>query len=417
MVTTPSKHFAASGTAKLFILVTISLDAVGLGIIVPVLPELLMELTSEGVGQAARYGGWLLMLYAGVQFLVAPVLGNLSDRFGRRPVLLASLFAFGLDYLAMALAPSIAWLFAARAIAGACGATFSTCNAYIADATTEDERAKYLGYLSAAWGVGFILGPALGGILGELGPRVPFYVASGVCFANFLYGYLVVPESLPVQNRRAFSLARANTLGALFQLRQVSTVLGLLGAYFFYQIAHDSNPSVWTFFTIERFGWSELQVGLSVAFTGLMIAVANGALVSPVMKLLGEKRAIPVGFGFQALGFLGFATASEGWQLILAIVPFSLGAIGSVALRSYMTKQVAANQQGELQGAIASVMGLGAIIAPPVMTQLFSFYTAPEAPMYFPGVSFALAAGCTIICVIICLANVFRSANTNRPVK
>lgn len=405
MVKTPLNRLAATGAAKLFLLVTICLDAVGLGIIVPVLPELLMELTGEGVGQAARYGGWLLMLYAGVQFLVAPVLGNLGDRFGRRPVLLISLFAFGLDYLAMALAPSIAWLFAARAVAGACGATYSTCNAYIADVTGEDERAKYLGYLAAAWGVGFILGPALGGLLGELGPRTPFYVASAVCLANCLYGYLVLPESLAAENRRPFSLARANTLGALFHLRRVSTVLGLLGAYFFYQIAHDANPSVWTFFTIERFAWSELQVGLSVAFTGLMIAVANGALVSPAIKLLGEKRAIPVGFGFQALGFLGFALASEGWQLILAIVPFSLGAIGSVALRSYMTKQVSANQQGELQGAIASVMGLGAIIAPPVMTQLFSFYTSPEAPIYFPGVSFALAATCTLVCMFICLAN------------
>ena len=394
------------GQARLFLLVTIGLDSMGLGIIVPVLPELLMELTGEGIGQAARYGGWLLMLYAGIQFLIAPVLGNLSDRFGRRPVLLASLFAFGLDYLAMALAPSMAWLFAARAVAGACGATYSTCNAYIADVTNQDERARYLGYLSAAWGVGFILGPAIGGILGELGPRVPFFVASAVCFLNFAYGYLVVPESLRDENRRAFSLARANTFGALFHLRRVSTVIGLLGAYFFYQIAHDSNPSVWTFFTIERFGWSELQVGLSVAFTGVMIAVANGALIAPAIKLLGEKRAIPVGFGFQAVGFIGFALATQGWQLILSIIPFCLGAIGSVALRSYMTKQVAANQQGELQGAIASVMGLGAIIAPPVMTQLFGFYTSPEAPVYFPGVSFALAATCTLICMFICLANV-----------
>lgn len=411
----PARRLQATGNAKIFLLVTIALDSVGLGIIVPVLPELLMELTGEGVGQAARYGGWLLMLYAGIQFLIAPVLGNLSDRFGRRPVLLASLFAFGLDYLAMALAPSLAWLFVARAIAGACGATYSTCNAYIADTTSQQDRARYLGYLAAAWGVGFIIGPAVGGLLGELGPRVPFFVASTVCFLNFLYGYLVLPESLADEHRRAFSILRANAIGALFQLRRVSTVLGLLGAYFFYQIAHDSNPSVWSFFTIERFGWSEFQVGISVAFTGVMIAVANGVLVSPAIKLLGEKRAIPVGFGFQVLGFTGFSLASEGWHLILSIIPFSLGAIGSVALRSHITKQVAANQQGELQGAIASVMGLGAILSPPVMTELFNFYTSSQAPVYFPGVSFALAAVCTLVCMCICVANIlWHRSNASR---
>ena len=402
----PARRMNATGSAKFFLLVTIGLDSVGLGIIVPVLPELLMELTGEGVGQAARYGGWLLMLYAAVQFLIAPVLGNLSDRFGRRPVLLVSLFAFGLDYLAMALAPNLAWLFVARAIAGACGATYSTCNAYIADITPEQDRARYLGYLAAAWGVGFVVGPAVGGLLGELGPRVPFFVASAVCFLNFAYGFLVLPESLREENRRAFSILRANTIGALVHLRRVSTVLGLLGAYFFYQIAHDSNPSVWTFFTIERFAWSELQVGLSVAFTGVMIAVVNGTLVAPAINLLGEKRAIPVGFGFQVLGFVGFSLATQGWHLILSIIPFSLGANGSVALRSHMTKQVGANQQGELQGAIASVMGLGAILAPPLMTQLFSFYTSPQAPIYFPGVAFALAAACTLACMFICLANI-----------
>ena len=396
------KPLAASGNAKNFLLITAGLDSVGLGIIVPVLPELLMELTGEGIGIAAEYGGWLLMLYAGIQFLVAPILGNLSDRFGRRPVLLVSLFAFSLDYLAMALAPTLAWLFVARAIAGACGATYSTLTAYIADTTSDNERAKYIGYVSAAWGVGFIFGPAVGGLLGELGARVPFYVASAVCFLNFVYGYLVLPESLAKAHRREFSIARANTVGAIFHLRG-TPVLGLLAAYFFYQVAHDSNPSVWSFFTIERFAWSEFQVGLSVAFTGVMIAVANSLLVTPAIKLLGERRAIPVGYAFQTLGFLGFAFSTQGWQLILSIVPFALGAIGSVALRSHMTKLVEPNQQGELQGAIASIMGLGAILAPPVMTQLFSFYTSPDAPLYFPGVSFALAAFCTLLCVVICL--------------
>ncbi len=400
------------GRAKIFLLLTIGLDSVGLGIIVPVLPELLMELTGEGVGQAARYGGWLLMLYAGMQFLIAPVLGNLSDRFGRRPVLLASLFAFALDYLAMALAPNLAWLFVARAVAGACGATYSTCNACMTDITSNEERARHLGYLAAAWGVGFVIGPALGGLLGTLGPRTPFFVASAVCFLNFVFGYFAVSESLCEDNRRAFSILRANAIGALLHLRRFASVLGLLSAYFFYQIAHDSNPSVWAFFTIERFGWNAQQVGLSVAFTGVMIALANGLLVGPAVKCLGEKRAIPVGFGFQALGFIGFSLASQGWHLLLSIIAFSLGAIGSVALRSHMTKQVGANQQGELQGAIASVMGLGAIIAPPLMTQLFSYYTAPQAPVYFPGISYALAAACTLLCIGICLMNIRWRAST-----
>jgi len=398
------KPLASNAQAKNFVLITAGLDSVGLGIIVPVLPALLVELTSADIGTAAEYGGWLLMLYAGIQFLIAPVLGSLSDRFGRRPVLLVSLLAFSLDYLAMALAPTLAWLFIARAIAGVCGATYSTLTAYLADTTSESMRAKYIGYLSAAWGVGFIFGPAVGGLLGELGPRVPFYVASAVCLLNFVYGYLVLPESLGKHNRRPFSLLRANTIGVLFHLRG-SAVLGLLAAYFFYQVAHDSNPSVWSFFTIERFGWSEFQVGLSVAFTGVMIAVANSLLVTPAIKLISERSAIPVGYAFQTLGFLGFAFSTQGWQLILSIVPFSLGAIGSVALRSHMTKQVAPDRQGELQGAIASIMGLGAILAPPVMTQLFGYYTSPAAPIYFPGVSFALAAFCTLLCVLICMAN------------
>jgi DHA1 family tetracycline resistance protein-like MFS transporter len=267
---------AARKRATIFILITILLDTIGFGIIAPVMPELIMELTGEGIGQAARYGGWLLFIYAVMQLFFAPILGNLSDRFGRRPVLLCSLTAFGLDYILMGMAPTLTWLFVGRALAGVFGATHATANAYVADITAPDQRAKSFGLIGATWGIGFMIGPVVGGLLGEYGPRVPFFAAAGLALLNVVYGSIVLTESLSEENRRPFAWKRANPIGAIHQMRRYPVVIGLFFAVVFYQIAHDANPSTWSFYTMLKFGWSERDIGLSMGAVGLMMAIVQG---------------------------------------------------------------------------------------------------------------------------------------------
>ena len=377
-------------------LITVALDSTGLGIIIPVTPELIMELTGEGVSAAAVYGGWLLFLYAFMQFFCAPLIGNLSDRFGRRVVLLASLFAFGLDYLLMGFAPNLMWLFVGRMLAGICGATHSTANAYVADVSDPEVRAQNFGLLGAAWGLGFIIGPVIGGLLGSAGPRAPFFMAAGLAFANMVYGFLVLPESLPPANRRPFSWRRANPLGAVLHMRRYPLVMGLIAALLLYQIAHDANPSTWTFYTMKKFGWNERDIGYSLGFVGVMIALVQGGLIRRVIPRLGERRAVLVGLALAALGFTGFAFSSSGWMMYAFIVPFSMGGLAIPSLRGLMSKNVPADEQGELQGATTSLVSLTAIVAPLLMTQLFGYFTAEEAPFQFPGVAF-FAAGVLVL--------------------
>ena len=378
--------------AMFFILVTVFLDAVGLGIVIPVTPELIMELTGEGLSMAAVYGGWLLVAYAGMQFFFAPVIGNLSDRFGRRPVLLFSLFAFGLDYILMGLAPTLAWLFAGRLIAGVAGATFVTANAYIADITPADQRSRKFGLMGAAWGLGFIAGPVIGGVLGEYGARLPFFAAAGVTLLNAAYGFLVLPETLAKEKRRPFSWKRANTLGTWRQMRRYPVIIGLLGAFFLYQIAHDANPATWTYYTMLKFAWTEREVGFSMGIIGLMLVLVMGGLTQILIPRLGEVRAVYLGFGMGTVGFLGFAFSTEGWMMYAWIVPWSFMGLAVPALRGIMANQVPEDAQGELQGAITSMISFTAIIAPFMMTQLFRFFTADAAGLYFPGVAFLTAA-------------------------
>lgn len=359
-----------------------------------------MQLSGEGLSGAATYGGWLLVLYALMQFLFAPVIGNLSDRFGRRPVLLLSLFAFGLDYLIMGFAPTLFWLFIGRALAGIAGASFVTANAYIADITPPDQRAARFGIIGAAWGLGFILGPVIGGILGEFGPRLPFFVGAGMAAITVLFGYFVLPESLPPEKRRAFSWARANGLGTLKQIRKFPIVFGLFGTLALYQLAHDSMPSVWTYYTMFKFDWSEAQVGLSMGMFGLMVAFVQGGLTGPAVKKLGERRAAAFGMIAGAIGFFGFAIASEGWMLYAWIVPWSLMGLAMAAVRGLMSKLVPEDSQGELQGAMTAVFSLTAIFAPLMMTQLFSTFTADSAPVFFPGAPFLAASLMMVLSVI-----------------
>jgi DHA1 family tetracycline resistance protein-like MFS transporter len=375
-----------------FILVTILIDTLGFGMIAPVVPALLSELTGEGLAEAARYGGGLMFLFASVQFVAAPILGNLSDRFGRRPVLLVSLAALGLDYVMMALAPSIGWLFFGRFVSAFAGATFATANAWVADTSAPDERARHFGFLSAAWGLGFMLGPMLGGLLGEYGSRVPFWAAAGLALANVLYGFFVLPESLPAANRRRFDFLRANPVGALLQVRRYPALIGLLVVLVPYQIAHDANPAVWGFYTMHKFAWSVSDIGWSLFLVGASIMFVNAFLVGPTIARLGERGAVYLGFTAMSLGFGIFAFATESWMMFAGILPFSIVGVAMPALRGMMANRVPDSSQGELQGATASLMSLTMIVSPLVMTGLFYGFSREGAPLDFPGAPFLAAS-------------------------
>ncbi|AYA37879.1 MFS transporter [Hymenobacter oligotrophus] len=394
-----------------FIFVTLLIDVIGFGIIIPVLPDLIRQLTGGSISEAAQYGGWLVFAFAIMQFLFSPVLGNLSDRYGRRPVLLFSLFGFGLDYLLLVFAPTIAWLFAGRLIAGITGASMTTATAYIADVSPPEERAQNFGMVGAAFGLGFIIGPVLGGVLGELGPRVPFMAAAGLAFLNWLYGYLVLPESLAPENRRPFELRRANPVGSLRQLQRYPVVLGLVGSLVFIYIAAHATQSTWSYYTMEKFGWNKAWVGYSLGAVGLMVALVQGVLIRYINPRLGAARAIYLGMTLYAVGFALFAFATQGWMMFVFLVPYCLGGIAGPALQGLISSQVPANEQGELQGGLTSLVSVTSVIGPPLMTNLFAYFTGPKAPMYFPGAPFL--AGAVLTAISVWLAR--RSLRKNLP--
>jgi len=389
-VPTSSRH------ALTFVLLTVLIDTVGFGIVLPVLPALIRDLRHAGLDDAARWGGWLAFAYAAMQFVFAPIVGNLSDRFGRRPVLLASLAAFGIDYLVMAFAPTLAWLFVGRLIAGITGAAYATANAYIADITPPEKRSENFGLMGAAFGVGFILGPAIGGFLGDLGPRAPFFVASALALANVAYGWLVLPESLPPEKRRPFSFAIANPFGTLGLLAKHPGVLGLAMALMLWMLGHQVLPSVWTYYTMLRFQWDQRTVGLSLAAAGISMIVVQGTLTRLIIPKLGERRAATMGFAFGAAGYLVYALAPEGWMMFLGIVVSAPAGLVYPSVNGLMSRSAGADEQGALQGAIGSLYGLTEIAGPIVMTQLFAIFSSRDAPFPFPGAPFALSAILTI---------------------
>ncbi len=376
-----------------FIFITLLIDVTGLGLIIPVMPKLIEDLLqTSDISKASQYGGWLTFAYAFTQFLFAPVLGNLSDKYGRRPVLLFSLLGFGIDYLFLSFAPSIGWLFVGRVIAGFTGASFTTASAYIADISTNENRAQNFGMIGAAFGVGFILGPMIGGLLGELGARVPFFVAAGLALLNCAYGYFILPESLSKENRRAFDWRRANPLGSLLQLTKYPAVAGLIISMILIYIAGHAVQSNWSFFNIERFGWSTKMIGISLGIVGLLVGGVQGGLVRVINPRIGNEKSIYVGLGLYALGLLLFAFATEGWMMFVFLIPYCLGGIAGPALQSIISGHVPPNEQGELQGALTSLMSATSIVGPPVMTNLFAYFIDKEAPIYFPGAPFFLGA-------------------------
>jgi MFS transporter, DHA1 family, tetracycline resistance protein len=382
----PRKH------AVVFVAITVLLDAVGFGLIVPVMPALLIELTGESISRVAIYGGWLAFVYAILQFLFAPVLGNLSDRYGRRPVLLAAIAALGLDYIVLGMAPTLGWLFLGRAIAGIAGASFTPAYAYIADVTPLERRAQNFGMIGGAFGAGFIIGPALGGVLGDLGPRAPFFAAAALSLLNFAYGYFVLDESLPVERRRPFAWRRANPLGALLQVRRHPGVVGLLGAFFLWMVGHQVMPATWSFYTTFRFGWSEGMIGLSLAAVGVVMVTSQMTLLRALIPRLGERRTALMGIVVATVGFIGYGTATVGWMMFAWLTTWFLGAIVTPTTNALMTQRIPADAQGELQGAIASLQSLSAIVGPPLMTYLFSVFSSSRAPIHLPGAAFFAAA-------------------------
>lgn len=380
-----------------FIFITLLIDVIGIGIIIPVVPGLVSSLTGLGMNEASRYGGWLMFSYALMQFICSPILGNLSDRFGRRPILLLSLTGLGLDYILHALAPTIIWLFIGRLIAGVFGASFTTATAYIADISTPEKRAQNFGLVGAAFGLGFIIGPLIGGIAGSWGPRIPFYVAGALSLLNVAYGYFVLPESLAKNKRRSFAWGRANPVGSLMHLKKYPVVSGLIASLVLLYIAAHAVQSNWGFFTAYRFSWIEKEIGYSLAFVGLLIAIVQGGLIRLAIPKLGRKKAVYVGMAFYTLGLFLFAFASQSWMMYAFCIPYCLGGIAGPAIQGIVSSQVPDNEQGELQGALTSLMSLTSIIGPLLMNNLFAYFTNKTAFIYFPGAAFFTAGILTLI--------------------
>ncbi len=375
-----------------FIFITLIIDVMGWGLIIPVMPKLISELKGVTINEASSYGSVLISAYAITQFIFAPFIGNLSDRFGRRPVLLASLLGFGIDYIILALSPTYGWLFAGRIIAGITGASFTTGAAYIADISTTETRAKNFGLIGAAFGLGFVIGPALGGLLAGLGLRAPFYAAAGLCLLNALYGYFILPESLAPENRRPFDWKKANPLGALRLLKKYPGIDKLAFCFFLIYLAAQAVQGNWSFFTIYRFHWSESMVGLSLAAVGLLVGAVQGGLTRIINPRLGNERSVYTGLLLYTAGLLLFAFANQGWMMFAILVPYCLGGIAGPALQSILATHIPPNEQGALQGTLTSLMSLTTIIGPLIMNNLFNYFTSPKAPFYFPGIFFLLAA-------------------------
>ncbi|MDB5232072.1 MAG: tetracycline resistance efflux pump [Chitinophagaceae bacterium] len=387
--------------AMSFIFITLLIDVIGWGIIIPVFPKLIMGLTHKDISAVSEYGGWLTFAYAIMQFVFAPVLGNLSDQYGRRPVLLFSLFGFGIDYLFLSFAPTIGWLFVGRIVAGITGASFTTASAYIADISTNENRTKNFGLIGAAFGLGFIIGPMIGGLLGQFGARIPFLFAAGLTLLNWLYGYFVLPESLSKEHRRKFELKRANPLGSLIQLKKYPAISGLIISLLFVYIAAHAVQSTWTYINIAKFNWSESMIGLSLGAVGLLVAIVQGGLIRFINPKLGNEKSIYYGLGLYALGLILFAFASQTWMMFVFLIPYCFGGIAGPALQSVISVHVPPNEQGELQGALTSLMSATSIVGPLMMTYLFSFFTRKNALVHFPGAPFFAGAVFMLVSALI----------------
>jgi DHA1 family tetracycline resistance protein-like MFS transporter len=385
--------------AVAFIFAVVLLDVIALGIVIPVLPKLVESMVGE-TSRGAQIFGLFGTAWALMQFFCAPLLGALSDQFGRRPVLLISMAGHGLDYILMALAPNLIWLFVGRVISGITAASFGTAYAYIADVTGPDKRAQGFGVVGAAFGVGFVLGPALGGILGAYDPRLPFWVAAGFSLANAAYGYLFVPESLPPERRMTFSPGRANPLGSLKLLRQRPELLGLAGVHFLHQLAHASLPAIAVLYTSYRYGWDSQMMGLSLAAIGIMSGVVQGTLIKPIVTLIGERRTLLAGLLFGASGFAIYGLATNSVEFWAGIPVMALWGIAGAATQAMMSRLVTPSEQGQLQGANSSIMAVAGLLGPGLFSFTFAWSIA-RAGAGLPGLAFLLAAALLVLAALL----------------
>lgn len=382
----------------LFIFITIVLDATGLGIIIPTLPDLIAETSNVELGESKMYAGYIAMVYAVMQFVFAPIIGGLSDRYGRRPVLLLSLFGLAIDYVIMFYAPSLFWLVIGRCISGMFGASYSTATAYIADISTEETRTKNFGMVGAAFGVGFIIGPAIGGILGDVGIRVPFLFAAGLSAINFIYGVFVLKETLALENRRPFSLKRSNPIGSFIQILKYKELANLFIVIFMYHLAGTAIQHTWVYLTKERFAWNELDVGISLAVVGVCVAIVQGGLTGVFAKKWGDVKTAYIGLVMFVLAVLGIGFANSGWMLYALMLPYAFTGLAGPTIHAIMSKNTSSSEQGELQGSITSIISLSEIIGPVLMMSLMSWTTvglAEEDKIY--GSSYFAAALIVVI--------------------
>jgi DHA1 family tetracycline resistance protein-like MFS transporter len=402
----------SSNKVMAFIFATLLIDIIGISIIIPVMPKLIEQLIQGDISQASRYNGWLVFTYAIVQFFCSPILGALSDRWGRRPVLLISLFGLGVDYVLLALAPDIFWLFIGRAIAGIGGASFTTASAYIADVSPPEKRGQNFGLIGVAFGLGFIIGPVIGGLSAHLGARAPFWISAGLSLLNFLYGYFILPESLPKRSRRRFEWRRANPVGALMQLRKYPVVSSLVVSLILLYIAAHAVQSTWSFYTMFKFGWNETMVGYSLGALGIMIALVQGGLIRVAIPKIGQAKSVIIGLLCYMTGMILFGFATQGWMMFLILIVYCLGGIAGPALQGLISTQVHRSEQGELQGGLTSLMSVASIIGPLTMNSLFAWFTSDKAPLYFPGAPFI--AGALLLLLSILLARPFLRTNKHQ---
>lgn len=376
-----------------FILVTLFIDILGIGIVIPVLPELVKELVGSETQIAGIYVGVIGASYSLMQFLFAPIMGALSDRFGRRPIILASLFGLGIDFLIQGMAPTIAWLFLGRVMAGIMGGSFTTANAYIADVSTPETRARNFGMMGVMFGLGFMFGPAMGGLLGHVNLRLPFFVSAGLALVNCVYGYFVLPESLPPEKRGSFSLAKANPFRTIAQLKSYPLVAGLTAAFVCMSLAHRGLENVWVLYTGFRFDWNEWTNGKALALVGLTAMIVQGGLIRPATRRFGERKVVVFGLVVSAITFVCYGLANQGWMMPCIIIFGSLGGLTQPALQSIVAGSVDASEQGKVQGALVSLISLTNIIAPLVFTAgLFSYFASDRAVVQIPGAPFLVGS-------------------------
>ena len=392
---------AARNHSALFVLVTIFIDAIGFGLIMPVLPQLLMTVARMDLSHAIGIGGWMGLAMAIAAFFSAPVLGNLSDRFGRRPVLLAALSFLALDYLLLAVAHTLPLIFIGRILSGAFGGSYAPAMAAVADVSTPEDRAKTFGFVSAAFGIGFVLGPALGGLLGEWGPRSPFYVASGMAALNVLYGLLVFPETLPPERRRAFDWRRANPLGALDAARAAPGMMGVIAVLILWQVASLVYPLTWSFYAIAQLGWSPGMIGLSLAAVGVTIAISQIFITGPAVKRFGERDAATIGLIVGICGFIAYAFVRETWQAFAAMACIALQGLVQPSLMAMLSRRATPETQGEVQGISSMAMGVGSIMGPVALTAPMAYFTGPAAPIHFSGAAFVVAAVAALAALVL----------------